>query len=88
MEEQESEYLQLIRKRYEYDGEMSYEDEGNLLYLLNMPEELGIEEELLAYAQANKDISAKELVVYLNTLVPMGYDCTHKESYDDDEDDV
>ena len=34
----ESEFVQLIRERYEPEGEMRYADEQNLLFLLNAPE--------------------------------------------------
>lgn len=45
-QEQESEFIQLVRERYDPGGEMSYEDEHTLLFLLNAPEQYEVEPEI------------------------------------------
>ena len=73
-EERESEWVELVRERYEPDPdvEMSYEDENNLLWLLNAPEQYDIETEMMEYAKKHPDATLKELVEYFDKIVPPG----------------
>ncbi len=70
----ESEWVQLVRDRYEPepDAEMSYEEEGYLLCLLNAPEQYENEDEMLAYAKARPEATMKELVEYWDSITPDG----------------
>ena len=64
MSKQESVWVQYVREHYEpaSDVEMSYEDENNLLWLLNAPAGYQVEDEMLEYAQKHPDASMKELI--------------------------
>ena len=84
--EQESEFIQLVRERYDPGGEMSYADENNLLFLLNAPEQYEVEPQMLEYAKAHPDISAKDLMEYFHEIVPPGLPPCASE-WDDEEDD-
>lgn len=85
--EYESEWVQLIRERYEPDPdvEMSYEDENNLLWLLNAPEQYQVEEEMLQYAKQHPQETMKELLLYFDSIVPEGLPPCADEWEDDDE---
>ena len=87
-EECESEWVELVRERYEPDPdvEMSYEDENNLLWLLNAPEQYEIEPEMLEYAKKHPNATMKELVEYFRKIVPPGLPPCASE-WDDDDDD-
>lgn len=63
MSKQESVWVQYVREHYEpaSDVEMSYEDENNLLWLLNAPAGYQVEDEMLEYAQKHPDASMKNL---------------------------
>ena len=54
------------------DVEMSYEDENNLLWLLNAPAGYQVEDEMLEYAQKHPDASMKELIEYFDEVAPDG----------------
>lgn len=84
MQEQESEFIQLVRERYDPGGEMSYEDEQTLLFLLNAPEQYEVESEMLKYAKEHPDISARELALYFHSFVPDSLPPCASE-WDDDE---
>lgn len=85
IQEQESEFVQLVRERYDTDDEMSYEDEQTLLFLLNAPEQYEVEPEMLKYAKEHPDISARELALYFHTFVPDGLPPCAVDWEDDDE---
>ena len=74
MSKQESVWVQYVREHYEpaVDVEMSYEDENNLLWLLNAPEEYQVEDEMLEYAQKHPDADMKELIGYFDKVAPNG----------------
>ena len=83
-QEQESEFIQLVRERYDPGGEMSYEDEHTLLFLLNAPEQYEVEPEMLKYAKEHPKISARELMLYFHSIVPDSLPPCASE-WDDDE---
>lgn len=70
----ESAWVQYVREHFEPapEVEMSYEDENNLLWLLNAPESYLVEDEMLAYAQAHPDADMKKLIAYFGSIVPPG----------------
>lgn len=72
--EPESEWVQYVRNHFEPapDVEMSYEDENNLLWLLNAPEGYQVEDEMLEYAQKHPDADMKELIGYFDKVAPNG----------------
>ena len=74
MSKQESVWVQYVREHYEpaSDVEMSYEDEYNLLWLLNAPAGYQVEDEMLEYAQKHPDASMKELIEYFDEVAPDG----------------
>ena len=74
MSKQESVWVQYVREHYEpaSDVEMSYEDENNLLWLLNAPAGYRVEDEMLEYAQKHPDASMKELIEYFDEVAPDG----------------
>ena len=74
MSKQESVWVQYVREHYEpaSDVEMSYEDENNLLWLLNAPAGYQVEDEMLEYAQKHLDASMKELIEYFDEVAPDG----------------
>lgn len=82
----ESKYVQLVRDRYEKD-EMSYEEEGTLLFLLNGPDQYGNEDEMLKYAEEHPNISMEELFEYWDSITPKGLppEMDPKELLDDDD---
>ena len=85
-QEQESEFVQLVRERYEPEGEMNYEDEQTLLFLLNAPEQYEVEPEMLKYAKEHPDISARELALCFHSFVPDGLPpCASEWDDEDDE---
>lgn len=86
-EEKESEWIQLVRERYEppADVEMERDDEECLLLLLNAPEQYEVEEVMLQYANEHPDASMKELVDYFDEVAPEGLPPCASE-WDDDED--
>ncbi len=67
-------YVKLIVERYHDtayppDGsEASYEDYANYLGLVNGPRTYGVEDEMMTYAQRNKNATIKELMEYFDTL--------------------
>ena len=68
----ESEFVQLIRERYEPEGEMRFADEQNLLFLLNAPEQYEVEPEMLKYAKEHPRSTMRELIDYFHSIVPDG----------------
>ena len=68
----ESEFVQLVRERYEPDVEMSYADEQDLLFLLNAPEQYEVEPEMLKYAKSHPNSTMRELIGYFHSFVPDG----------------
>ena len=81
---EESEWVQLVRKRYEPEGEMSYEDENDLLMLLNAPEQYEVEPEMLEYAKAHPKATVKELIDYFDSIAPDGLPPCASEWEDDE----
>lgn len=73
-EEMESEWVLLVRERYEPapDVEMSYRDENDFLFLLNAPEQYEVEPQMLQYAKEHPDASMEELIDYFDEIVPPG----------------
>lgn len=86
--EQESEYLQFIRERYDPGGEMKRADEYALLFLLNFPECWGVESQAMEYAKAHPELTVRELADYCFDNAPPGtIDDGSDGPWDDDEDD-
>ncbi|MEG1863568.1 MAG: hypothetical protein RR198_08200, partial [Oscillospiraceae bacterium] len=50
----------------------TYEEQGDFLCLLNGPEQYENEGEMLAYALAHPEISARELSAYWHSITPDG----------------
>ncbi|MEA5151971.1 MAG: hypothetical protein VB039_05155 [Oscillospiraceae bacterium] len=70
----ESDWQNYVRKNYNQDESPSYEDEANILWLLNAPEQAGAEKEMLSYAKKNPEATLKELCEFFDTLFPDGFD--------------
>lgn len=90
-QEQESEYLQFIREQYDPGGEMRPVDEAALLFLLNAPENWGIESQVMEYAKAHPEMTVRELADYSFDNAPSwavddGSDEDEDDDYDYDED--
>ena len=70
----ESEWVLLVRERYDrgQSSDMSYEDEGDLLCLLNAPEQYEVEDKMLKYAKEHKKATMKEMVTYFDSIAPHG----------------
>ena len=83
----ESEFIQLVRERYEPEGEMSYADEQDLLFLLNAPAQYEVEPEMLKYAKSHPNSTMRELIGYFDSFVPDGLPLCASEWDDDDDDD-
>lgn len=73
-EKTESEWVMLVRERYEPAPEvkMSYKDENALLLLLNAPEQYEIEHEMLKYAKEHENATMEEMVDFFRDIVPEG----------------
>lgn len=84
--EAESEFIELVRARYEPAGDMPYEEEQDLLFLLNAPAQYEAEPQMLDYAKKHPQATMRELITYFESFVPDGLPpCAA--SWDDDEDD-
>ena len=84
----ESEWVMLVRERYEPapEIEMSYKDENELLLLLNAPEQYEIEPEMLKYAKEHEKATIEEMVDFFREIVPDGLPPCASKWDDDDED--
>lgn len=67
----ESEYILLIRERYEKD-EMSFEEENDFLWLINAPEQYENEKEMLAFAKKHPVATMKDLLTFWDSITPDG----------------
>lgn len=83
--ELESEWVALVRDRFEGDEEMDYASEADFLCLLNAPEQYEVEDEMLEYAKSHPDASMKELVEYFDEIASDGLPPCASE-WDDDDD--
>lgn len=83
--EVESEWVALVRDRFEGIEDMDYEQECDFLCLLNGPEAYDFEKEMLAYAAEHPDADMKELAAYFNKNAPDGLPPRASE-WDDDDD--
>ena len=74
MDEQRTEFVQLMVDRFsdEVYGQGNHENIADYLYLINGPEQDGLEPELLEFAKNNPDASVKELIEYYESLEPEG----------------
>ena len=84
----ESEYVSLIRERYEPEGDMEYEDEADLLLLLNGPEAYENEDQMLNFAKEHPDATMKDLIEYWDSITPDGLPpgMTEEDLLDDEDD--
>ena len=79
VDEDELEYVQLLRERYTPVGDAEYEEEADFLWMLNAPKQCCVQEEVLEYMKAHPDATVKELIDYFESMDP--------EIVDEDEDD-
>lgn len=83
-------FVKLIEKRFHdlahpKDGsECGYETMAEYLAIINGPRAYGVEDEMLAYAQAHEDATMAELLKYFDTL-SFGHEPV--EALDDEDDD-
>lgn len=86
MKEQESKWVTLVRKRYEGNTKIkpSYENDCNLLFLLNAPEQYEVEDQMLEYAQKNQNATMSELLDFFDTVATHGLPPCATEWLDDD----
>ena len=71
-DEIESEFIQLVRERWDVEGDMTVEDENNLIFLLNGPEHYQVEPEMLAYAKQHPNATTRDMLTYFTQIVPPG----------------
>lgn len=66
----ESDWVKYVRNRYEPPKNipMPYADEAALVFLLNAPEEYGVESEMLLFAKEHATATMNELCEYFDTL--------------------
>ena len=67
----ESEYIQLMRSRFEKD-EMSYNEESDFLALINGPEAFRNEPEMLSFAKEHPDATMEDMIDYWDSITPPG----------------
>ena len=72
VDEDELEYVQLLRERYTPVDDAEYEEEADFLWMLNAPEQCCVQEEVLEYMKAHPEASLKELVQFFDSLFPDG----------------
>ena len=72
MDEQRTEFVQLMVDRFSDDvySHNNYEDIADLLYIVNGPDQDGLEPEMLEFAKENPDATVKELIEYYESLDP------------------
>jgi hypothetical protein len=66
-----TEYRTLFESRFKKDN-MDYAEEQDYLFMLNAPEQYGVEVEMLNYLKNNSDISVRGMFDYFDKLVPDG----------------
>ena len=83
MDEQRTEFVQLMVDRFSDDvyGRNNHEDIADFLYIVNGPDQDGLEPEMLEFAKEHPDATVKELIEYYESLDPKII------ADDDDEDD-
>lgn len=82
MDVQRTEFVELMVDRFSDDvyERNNYEDVADFLYIINGPDQDGLEPEMLEFAKAHPEASVKELIEYYESLEP-------KIIADDDDDD-
>lgn len=71
VDEDELEYVQLLRERYTRVDDAEYE-EADFLWMLNAPEQCCVQEEVLEYMKAHPKASLKDLIAFFDSLFPDG----------------
>ena len=66
-----SEYKNTFESRYKKD-DMDYADEMDYLFMLNAPEQYGVENEMLKYLNDDSHHSVRELFEYFDVIAPKG----------------
>lgn len=72
VDEDELEYVQLLRERYTPAEDAEYEEEADFLWMLNAPEQCYVQEEVLEYMKAHPEASLKDLIAFFDSLFPDG----------------
>jgi len=66
-----SEYEMIFENRYKKDS-MNYAEEMDYLFMINAPEQYGVEDEMLEYLKDNPEATVIDLIEYFDGLVPDG----------------
>lgn len=85
VDEDELEYVQLLREKYTPPDDASYEDDATFLWLLNGPVQCGVEDKMLDYMGQHPNASAKELYDFFFSLFPDGIPDEYQVLEDDEE---
>lgn len=72
VDEDELEYVQLLRERYTPVDDAEYEEEADFRWMLNAPEQCCVQEEVLEYMKAHPEASLKDLISFFDSLFPDG----------------
>ena len=87
----ESEYIKILRERYAPcpDADLDYDNPKHQEYLLarGTPEQYGVEPQMLEYVKAYPDVSIKELLNHLVSLLPPIVITADADDEEEDEDD-
>lgn len=85
VDEDELEYVQLLREKYTPPDDASYEEDATFLWLLNGPVQCGVEDKMLDYMGQHPNASAKELYDFFFSLFPDGIPDEYQVLEDDEE---
>lgn len=66
-----SDYMEMFEKKFKRDN-MSYAEEMDYLFMLNAPNQYGVEKEIMEYWENNPNATVKELYDFFDELVPDG----------------
>ena len=84
----ETEFMKLVRERFDHGQEMSYQEEGTFLSLLNGPFAYGNENKMIQYAKEHPEATMDEMLDYWDSISPNGLPpgMTEKDLLDDEDD--
>lgn len=67
-----SDYVRLMFERFDLGDTPNYAEENDFLWLLNAPEQYGVEEDMLEYAEKYPEADMRELLAFFDAIAPDG----------------